>query len=56
VTDQSIGGIVIWLPAAMMSVVALLLVINFMRLEEDRRVLTPDEESMAALARRWTGR
>lgn len=56
VTDQSIGGIVIWLPASMMSVVALLLVINFMRLEEDRRAPTPDEEAMAALARRWTGR
>lgn len=56
VTDQSIGGIVIWLPASMMSVIALLLVFNFMRLEEDRSVPTPEEEAMAAAARRWTGR
>lgn len=56
VTDQQIGGIVIWLPASMMSVIALLLVINFMRLEEDRREQTPDEEAMAEFARRWTGR
>jgi putative membrane protein len=56
VTDQSIGGIVIWIPAAMMSVVALILVLNFMRLQEDRRERTPDEAAMDEFARRWTGR
>jgi putative membrane protein len=56
VADQTIGGVVIWIPAAMMSVVALILVLNFMRLHEDRRERTPDEAAMAEFARRWTGR
>jgi putative membrane protein len=56
VTDQMIGGIVIWIPPAMMSVIALILVLNFMRLQEERQEPTADEAAMAALARRWTGR
>ena len=56
VTDQKIGGVVIWIPPAMMSVVALLVVLNFMRLQEDRRRPTTDEVAMADLARQWTGR
>jgi putative membrane protein len=56
VTDQMIGGIVIWIPSAMMSVLALILVLNFMRLQEDGRPPTPEDVAMADLARRWTGR
>lgn len=56
VTDQKIGGVIIWIPPAMMSVVALLLVLNFMRLQEDRRRPSDEETAMADLARRWTGR
>lgn len=56
VTDQAVGGIVIWIPPAMMSVVALILVLNFMRQQEDRRASTTEEVAMADLARRWTGR
>lgn len=56
VTDQKIGGVIIWIPPAMMSVVALLLVLNFMRLQEERRRPSTDDTAMADLARRWTGR
>lgn len=56
VTDQMIGGIVVWIPPAMMSVLALILVLNFLRLQEDQRPSTSDEAAMADLARRWTGR
>ena len=35
--DQHIGGIVIWIPPAMMSVIAVLLVINALRLHEEAR-------------------
>ena len=54
--DQHIGGIVIWIPPAMMSVVALLLVLNALRLhEEANRRANDDEAVMARLASRWTG-
>lgn len=56
VTDQKIGGVIIWIPPAMMSVIALLLVLNFVRLQEDRRRPTDEEAGMADLARQWTGR
>ncbi|HEX3887586.1 MAG TPA: cytochrome c oxidase assembly protein [Phenylobacterium sp.] len=56
ITDQMIGGIVIWIPPAMMSVIGLLLVLNFMRLQEDRARPTAEEARMADMARLWTGR
>ncbi len=55
--DQHIGGIVIWIPPAMMSVVGLLLVINALRLhEEAAKEDDPDGTSFGALAKSWTGR
>lgn len=55
--DQHIGGIVIWIPPAMMSVIAMLLVLNALRRQEDSREETDDDAaSLAALAREWTGR
>ena len=57
VSDQRIGGIVIWIPPAMMSVIALLLVLNALRIHEDTIKETDnDAASLAALASRWTGR
>jgi putative membrane protein len=54
--DQHIGGIVIW-DQATMSAVAVVLVLNSMRRQEDA---TPTESreaaALAALASRWTGR
>jgi putative membrane protein len=54
--DQHIGGIVIWIPPAMMSVMALLLVLNALRIsEETTKGVTDDDSGMARLASRWTG-
>jgi putative membrane protein len=55
--DQHIGGIVCWIPPAMMSVIAVLLVLNALRLHDESKAETVDEaSSLAALASRWTGR
>ena len=34
--DQNYGGLIVWIPPAMMSVVSLLLVLNALRLNEER--------------------
>jgi len=55
--DQHIGGIVIWIPPAMMSVIGLLLVVNAVRLHEE--VTSETDRNGAALeglAHSWTGR
>ncbi|MFZ3238777.1 MAG: cytochrome c oxidase assembly protein [Stellaceae bacterium] len=55
--DQHVGGIVIWIPPAMMSVVAVLLVINALRLHEESTMETGDDAvALAKLASSWTGR
>jgi putative membrane protein len=55
--DQHIGGIVIWIPPAMMSVMAVLLVINALRLhEESTKETGHDAAAIAELAKSWTGR
>ncbi len=60
VVDQHIGGIVIWIPAAMMSAVAFLLVMNNLRKDEDRRASsrTGDVRVGAVIvsSASWTGR
>ena len=55
--DQQIGGLIIWIPPAMMSVAGLLLVLNALRLHEDS-TMQPDRNAaaLAALSSRWTGR
>jgi putative membrane protein len=55
--DQHIGGIVIWIPPAMMSVMAVLLVINALRLHEESKMeVDEDAAALANLASSWTGR
>ncbi len=55
--DQHIGGIVIWIPPAMMSVIAVLLVINALRLHEEGIMeVNEDAAALAKLASSWTGR
>lgn len=49
--DQNYGGLIVWIPPAMMSVAALILVLNALRLSEERQAL--GQETMAAP---WTGR
>ena len=57
IDDQQIGGIIIWIPPAMMSVIAVLLVLNALRKHEDTIKETDDDASaLAAFASRWTGR
>ena len=55
--DQMIGGVIIWIPPAMMSVVALLLVLRALRMNEAESEDDGSEEvrAMAIAARRWTG-
>lgn len=58
-TDQHYGGLLVWIPASMMSAAAFLLTLNHLRLREDAippESLTPQERRMADLSRSWTGR
>ncbi len=55
--DQHVGGIIMWIPPSMMSIIAVLLVINALRIHEDSIEETDeDAASMANLAKSWTGR
>jgi len=57
-TDQVIGGLIIWIPAAMMSVVALTMVINAFRRYEDAKkedAYGKDLSGSAIQATLWTG-
>lgn len=56
-TDQRIGGIVIWIPPSMMSAIAVLLVVNALRVHEEAAGDgDPEGARLAALAKSWTGR
>lgn len=37
ISDQHFGGLILWIPSSMMSVVALILVLNIMRLNDERK-------------------
>jgi putative membrane protein len=41
--DQTVGGLIVWIPPAMMSILALLLVLNAMRRAEERQFANMDE-------------
>jgi putative membrane protein len=58
IADQHIGGIVMWIPPSMMSVIGVIVVLNALRIHEESKPQTTDEASAAisALASRWTGR
>jgi putative membrane protein len=57
VRDQHIGGLVMWIPPAMMSVIGVLVVLNALRVHEDSITETDtDAISLGALASSWTGR
>ncbi|HET7413106.1 MAG TPA: cytochrome c oxidase assembly protein [Pararhizobium sp.] len=57
--DQQYGGLIIWIPAAMMSVVALLVIINMLRLNEEREergsVDESGHEGLVISSKAWTG-
>ncbi|MDQ2879559.1 MAG: cytochrome c oxidase assembly protein [Pseudomonadota bacterium] len=50
--DQNYGGLIVWIPPAMMSVIALLVVLNALRLSEERQPVGPE----GAMPAPWTGR
>lgn len=52
--DQTYGGLIIWIPPAMMSVVSLLLVLNALRRCEERQ--SPDQMDSSISSSGWTGR
>lgn len=54
--DQQLGGLVIWIPPAMMSVIGVLVVVNAIRLNDEAMVETDENAAaLAAASRRWTG-
>jgi putative membrane protein len=57
--DQHIGGVIVWIPASMMSSLAFMLTLNHVRLQEESVPLAAmgeAERRMALLAAQWTGR
>jgi putative membrane protein len=59
VDDQQYGGLIVWIPSAMMSVVALILVINFLGQVEEKRWEEGDTENATGpiiASAPWTGR
>jgi putative membrane protein len=57
--DQTVGGLIIWIPPAMMSVLALLLVLNTLRRAEERTLADepdePHDTRPIVRAAQWTG-
>lgn len=53
--DQNYGGLIIWIPPAMMSVVSLLLVLNALRLSEEQAPSSGTSEGGVSTSS-WTGR
>ncbi len=54
--DQMFGGLIVWIPGAMMSVVGLLLVLNFLRQTETENQEESGYSSLRTFnASRWTG-
>jgi putative membrane protein len=57
--DQTVGGLIIWIPPAMMSVLGLLLVLNALRRAEERKwqndVAEFDSSQPGLDSSRWTG-
>jgi len=56
--DQTIGGLIVWIPPAMMSILGLLLVINALRLYEERKSHddnTDEGTKLRIQASAWTG-
>lgn len=60
--DQHIGGVIVWIPSAMMSSLAFMLILNNVRLHEDSlppepfEEESPDDGRITLSARSWTGR
>jgi putative membrane protein len=56
IRDQTFGGLIVWIPGAMMSVAGLLLVVNFLRQTEEQTLKENADASPQTIhASRWTG-
>ncbi len=55
-TDQAIGGLNIWIPPAMMSGAALILVVNAFRLQQEKEETSDEVVEAGFSAAQWTGR
>lgn len=57
VYDQMVGGLIVWIPGSMMSLIGLLFLLNNLRRSEMMETENADEESTAAFidASSWTG-
>jgi len=59
IDDQQYGGLIVWIPSSMMSVIALIIVINFLRQAEEKQWKEEDEgDAMGPVISswQWTGR
>ncbi len=55
-SDQHFGGLMMWIPPAMMSAIGVVVVINALRLHENNmEELSDDATALAERARAWTG-
>lgn len=54
-SDQHIGGVIAWIPPAMMSALSLILVLNNARIEGERNA-SPTDTIMGVSSSSWTGR
>ncbi|HEU5019985.1 MAG TPA: cytochrome c oxidase assembly protein [Pseudolabrys sp.] len=56
--DQTVGGLIIWIPPGMMGILGLVLVLNFLRKAEERNLQDADDENDTGpiiQASQWTG-
>lgn len=54
--DQTLGGVIMWIPPAMMSIVALLIVLNMLRKADEKRAAELGGDRRPAVdASQWTG-
>lgn len=59
IDDQQYGGLIVWIPSSMMSVIALIIVINFLRQAEEKQWKEEDEGDATGpviSSWQWTGR
>lgn len=57
IDDQTYGGLIVWIPAAMMSIAGMLVALNMLRLNEDAMNRDEhDEEGGLVISADWTGR
>jgi putative membrane protein len=54
--DQHIGGTILWIPSAMMSSIAFMLMLNYVRINEDNQPVAVEDGRPRISSSAWTGR